>query len=199
VRGVRSSPAFKWFVLLLLPLTLAWKVAVRPAGTNQLNEGEKEAQRRVAEFLMRQHFVVTVSDSVEEGRPTIVASAGPCRIQIAKSPAVGWDRDLVRRYATPADEVFVVFRGRVYAEQPTWLTTSDYLWARLRRELGLGGEASLVLALIATRSCDAERLPWNELGLALQAPGDTATAGRGTIPRRVGPGAKHTRPDALRS
>jgi hypothetical protein len=185
-------------VLLLLPLTLVWKLAVRPADTNQLNESERDAQRRVAEFLVRQHFTVTVSDRVEEGRPTIVASAGPCRIQIAKSPAVGWDRDLVRRYATAEDQVFVVFQGRVYAEQPTWLTTSDFLWARLRRELGLGGEASLVLALIAKRNCDAERLPWNELGLALHAPANLTAARRmGTIPRTavpVGLAARQTLP-----
>ena len=43
-----------------------------------------------------------------------------------------------------ADTIFVVFGGRIYAEQPTWLTVSDYLWARFRRELGLKAEATPV-------------------------------------------------------
>jgi predicted small integral membrane protein len=163
VRGVSSSPGLKWFILLLLPLTLAWKLAVRPGGSGELNG--RDVQRNVAEFLVRQHFIVAVSDNVEEmGQPAIRASAGACRILIAKSPALGWNRELVRRYATTGDRVFVVFRGSVYAEQPTWLTLTDFLWARLRRELGFSAQATPVLAVIATTSCDAERLPWGELG-----------------------------------
>jgi hypothetical protein len=41
------------------------------------------------------------------------------------------------RNATVADQVFVVFAGKIYAEQPTWLTVPDFLWARFRRELGM--------------------------------------------------------------
>jgi hypothetical protein len=162
VRGVSCSRALKWFVLLLLPLTLGWKLAVRPGDSGVLTE--KEAQLKVAEFLVRQHFTVAVSEQMDEGRPTISATTGMCRMLIAKSPAIGSDRDVIRRYATAADRVFVVFRGRVYAEQPTWLTVSDFLWSRFQRELGFNAQASPVLAVIATTSCDAERLPWVELG-----------------------------------
>ena len=152
----------KWFVLLLLPLTLAWKLAARTGDVPE--PWEKEAQLKVAEFLRRQHFTVAVSDNMEEGRPAIHATAGACRMLIAKSPPIGSDRDMIRRYATAADRVFVVFHGAVYAEQPTWLTVSDSLWSRFRRELGLKTEASPVLAVVATSNCAAERLPWNELG-----------------------------------
>jgi hypothetical protein len=175
VLGVNSSHALKWFVLLLLPLTLAWKLAVRPGDAPEL--GEEEAQRKVAEFLVRQHFRVVVSGNMEEGRPAIYATAGACRMQIAKSPAIGSDRDMIRRYATAADRVFVVFHGAVYAEQPTWLTVSYSLWSRFRRELGLKTEASPVLAIVATSNCEAERLPWNELGM-----GGVAARDRGVAP-----------------
>jgi hypothetical protein len=159
---VSSSPALKWYViLLLLPLTLGWKLAVRPGGSGEV--AATEAQRKVAEFLVRQHFSVTVSEQTTEGQLMILATAGGCRMLIAKSPAVGWDRDLIRRYAAAEDRIFVVFRGEVYAEQPTWLTVTDFLWARFRRELGMGAQAAPVLAVIATATCEAERLPWAEL------------------------------------
>ena len=151
----------KWFVLLLLPLTLGWKLAVRPSDSGELKE--KDAQGKIAEFLVRQHFTVAVSDKMEEGRPAIRATAGACRMLVAKSPAMGWDRDMIRRHATVADEVFVVFAGKIYAEQPTWLTVSDFLWTRLRRELGVNVQPTPVLVVIATTSCAAERLPWDEL------------------------------------
>ena len=155
----------KWGVLLLLPLTLGWKLAVRPGDSGELKE--KETQLKIAEFLVRQRFAVAISEKMDEGhlgQPAIRATAGACRLLVAKSPSMGWDRDLIRRYATAADRVFVVFAGKIYAEQPTWLTVSDFLWARFRRELGMNAQPTPALAVIATPSCAAERLPWNELG-----------------------------------
>jgi len=61
------------------------------------------------------------------------------------------------------DRIFVIFRGKVYLEQPTWLTVLDSLRARLERGLGISAAASPVLAVIADPTCDAERLPWQEL------------------------------------
>ena len=155
----------RWLVLLLLLLlvTLGWKLAVRPADWAEIQEQEKGAQRKVAEFLVRQNFVVAASEKMQEGQPTIRASAGACRLLVAKSPALAWDRDVIRRHATAADRIFVVFRGRVYAEQPTWLTVTDKLWSRFRRELGFRGEETPVFAVIATASCNAERLPWDQI------------------------------------
>ena len=161
MRGVRFSPAFKWILILLLPITLAWKLAVRTAQPEA--DAEKEVQLGIARFLVRQHFQVVLSEQVSEGRPSVQATAGLCRMLIIKSPAVGWDRDLIRRNATPSDRVFVVFDGRVYAEQPTWLTATDFLWARFRRELGFRVQPSPVLGVVANGPCDAEALPWADL------------------------------------
>ena len=82
---------------------------------------------------------------------------------ISKSPALGWSRDMLRPYTTPGDRVFVVFRGQVYPDQPTWLTVSDALWSRFQRELGLKVRTVPVFAVIATANCEAERLPWQQL------------------------------------
>jgi hypothetical protein len=162
---VTSFPRFKWLVLvLLLAITLGWKVVARSAVGDQPTE--RDIQVQVAEFLVRQHFGVSVSEHLEEGRPSISASSGPCRMLIAKSPPLGWDRDLIRRYAEADDRVFVVFQGHVYADQPTFLTVFDSLWSRFRRELGSNVQASPVLAIVARPSCEAEQLPWNRLEVA---------------------------------
>jgi hypothetical protein len=158
-----SFPVLKWFVILLLPVTLGLKLIVRPgADLGELND--RQVQRRVAEFLSRQHFSVVSADKVEEGRPLVQASIGACRMIVAKSPAIGSDRDVLRRLATATERVFAVYRGKVYADQPTWLTVSDYLWARLQRELGLNTQSAPVLAVVAAPSCGAEQLSWDELG-----------------------------------
>jgi hypothetical protein len=162
---VRYSRALKWLVLVvLLAFTLGWKVAARSVAGEQLTE--RNVQAAVAEFLVRQHFDVSISERAEEGKPAVVANSGACRLLVAKSPALGWDRDLIRRYADIEDRVFVVFRGRIYSDQPTFLTVFDALLTRFRRELGFRVEPSPVLAVVARMSCDAERLPWEQLEVA---------------------------------
>jgi len=76
---------------------------------------------------------------------------------------MGWDRDLVRRLADPSDEVLVLYRGKIYNEQPTWLTVSDFLWARMLRELGISSQEMPAYAIISPRNCHASILPWEEL------------------------------------
>src|SRR5262249_21923559 len=120
----------------------------------------------VADFLVRQHFGVSISDRVAEGKPAIAATSGPWRILVAKSPVFGCDRDLIRRYAGPEDRTFVVFRGQIYSEQPTFLTVFDAMSSRLWRELGFGGQPNPVLGVVARINCDAERLPWDQFELA---------------------------------
>jgi len=83
---------------------------------------------------------------------------------VAQSSPTAWDRDRIGRDATAADRMFVVFDGRVYADPPVWLTVPHFLWARLKRELGFQAEAAPLLTIIASENCDAERLPWGELG-----------------------------------
>ena len=165
MHGVKYSRALSLLVLLLLlAFTLGWKVAARSVAGEQ--PPERNVQAAVAEFLVRQHFGVSISENAEEGKPSVVANSGSCRILVAKSPALGWDRDVIRRYADAEDRVFVVFRGRIYSEQPTFLTVFDALLTRFRRELGFKVERSPVLAVVARMSCDAERLPWDQFEVA---------------------------------
>jgi hypothetical protein len=164
VRGVSFSPGLKWLILplLLLPLTLAWKLVARPAERGTPND--RDVQARVGEFLNRQHFVVSATERAGDGKPMLAASAGSCRVLITRAAPIASDRDMIRQNASAGDSVFIVFHGQVYSEQPTWLTAADVLWSRLQRELGFPSRSIGPIAVIATRSCDAERLPWAELG-----------------------------------
>ena len=112
---MKFSPVLRLCALILLVLTLGWKVAISNGVFNELETKKTDDQRKIAEFLVRQHFIV-------------------------------------------------VFGGRIYSEQPTLLTVADVFWARFRRQLGLRAEATPVLVVIATKGCEAERLPWSELG-----------------------------------
>jgi hypothetical protein len=158
VRGVNCSTALKWFLILALPLTLGLKLIVRP---DRSAASAPDVQQKVAEFFLRQRFTVVLPDRTGEGM--LRASAGPCRILVANSDPIAWDSDAIRRNAMAADRVFVVFRGRIYQDPPTWLTVPYFLWSRLERELGLRAQAAPLLSVIATASCGAERLPWSEL------------------------------------
>jgi hypothetical protein len=159
---VSYSPALKWsFFVLLLLTTLGWKLAVQFSASDS---EEENVYLKVADFLVRQHFTVSVSKKLEEGEPAIRATAGTCRILVSQGTFEGWHRERIERYATPADAVFVVFDGKIYTQQPTWLTVPNYLWAKFRRELGLRVNAKPVFFVIAPKSCAAERLPWGELG-----------------------------------
>jgi hypothetical protein len=140
--------------LALLPLTLGLKLAVRPGGSSEPEEGDRSAQLKVAEFLVRQHFAVAMSQQATQGRPTIQAIAGPCRMLVAESSVIGSDRDLFSRNVTAADRVFFVWRGKVYQNPPRWLTVPQSLWARFRRELGLEVQTAALLGIIAAQNCE---------------------------------------------
>jgi hypothetical protein len=160
VRGVKCSTALKWFLIVALPLTLGLKLVVRP---DRSVASETDVQQKVAEFFSRQHFAVALADRTGEGQYMLRASAGPCRILVARPDPMAWDSAAIRRNATDGDRVFVVFRGRTYEEQPTWLTVPYFLWSRFERELGMRAEAAPLLSVIATADCGAERLPWGDL------------------------------------
>ena len=158
-------PVLRWFALaIVVLLSLGWKVAV---SHDAYNEGQKkreiDGQREIAEFLIRQHFTAVSQGTITE-LPAIRATAGACRMLLIKSSYDGSDRDRIVAYASAGDALFVVFGGRIYEEQPTFLTVANFLWARFRRQLGLRAEATPVLFVIAKKSCEAERLPWHELG-----------------------------------
>jgi len=153
---VISSSGFKWFIVLLLLPTLAWKAAIPADNPDSLKAD-------LIHFLERNHFDVVVTDRVVNYQPVIRASTGTCRLQIARLTPDGSNKDLIRHLTQGADRSFIVFRGQVYAEQPVFRTVMIYLASRALRELGLTGHIAPVIAVAANSSCEAERLPWGRL------------------------------------
>jgi hypothetical protein len=151
---MRLSLAFT-LLIILLSLTLGWKVAaVKPTRMGSKID--------IAAFLSRHGFRIT-EQIVITGLPVVAAAAGACRLKIVEVSPDGWTRDIVRYHIAPSERQFVLFRGRIYTEQPTWLTISYYWWTRSLRQIGLGILDVPVFVVSSTASCDAERLPWNEL------------------------------------
>ena len=83
------SRGLKWFIILLLPLTLVWKIAARVSYPNAPTQPGIDA--RVAEFLMRQHFSVAPLERGLDENPIIRATAGQCRMLVSVSSPVAWD------------------------------------------------------------------------------------------------------------
>jgi len=157
---VSFSPGFKKFLVLLLPLTLALKLV---AGVEDA-EDTYRLKDKILEVLAEHRFEVSVTDQTMAGMPIVRATMGSCHMLVGKASAFGWDRDRIRSLATnAADHVFIVFRGNIYAEQPTWLTAFNELWSRFLHKLSLARHVAPVIVVVATEACDAEHLPWNEV------------------------------------
>ena len=154
--GVNSSPAVKWFILLLLPLTLAWKLTVRPVDATEPTD-------RVSEFLIGQHFRVAETE-IMVAMPVALATTPECRMLVGVPSSYGSHRDTVRSLVGATDQAFFVFRGGLYDEQPVWATAFYRLWSKFLREIGVARDMIPVYAVIAASGCDARRLPWNQLG-----------------------------------
>jgi hypothetical protein len=153
---VNFSRTLRWSVALLVPLTLAWKIAIPPDNPDDLKE-------ELVEFFERNGFNVAVTDEMVNYVPIIHATADSCRLLIARLTPDGSNRDLIRSVIGDTDRQFVVFRGSIYAQQPILWTVVHYLSSRFLRELGLIRDITPVIAVGANSSCDTDRLPWGEL------------------------------------
>jgi len=148
------SPALKLFMILSVPLTLGLK-----AVTGEPDSYESKAA--ISEFLSRHRF--EIQEQTVAGIPTVVATSGACRMIVAEGSPNGWTRDMTRQILGAANPQFVVFRGAMYIEQPTWRTFTDHWLSKSIRKLGFARHSSPIIAVSATGSCDAEQLPWDEL------------------------------------
>jgi hypothetical protein len=151
---VSFSPALKLLLAVFLPLTLFWKLTVKADNGNHPEDD-------VTAFLARQGFQEVVTDDLNFRG--IRAVNGACHMRIIMPSYYGADRDIIRDLVTANETLIFVHQGRVYQEQPILLTLSAELWARALGKIGLPDRRTPVLAVIAHRQCDADRLPWGEL------------------------------------
>jgi hypothetical protein len=151
---VSFSPALKWFLAVLLPLTVVWKLTVKA-------EDNGQSEKEVVGFLVRQGFHAAVAEDMT--LPGIRAVNATCRMRIMMPSYYGADRDLTRNLVAADESLMFVHQGRVYQEQPILLTLSAEMWARSLRRIGVIDHYVPVLAVVAQRQCEAERLPWDQL------------------------------------
>jgi hypothetical protein len=157
VYDVKLTPAFNWLLILLVPLTFSCKlVAERPA--------VQDTQGKINQFLTEQRFEVTEQSLMKGSSTAVRAIKGDCSMLVAEASPDGSLRNLIRRHVTATmDRPFVVFRGHIYHEHPTWLMITQLWWMRLLRKLGISHEEATPIVVAATHSCAAERLPWAQL------------------------------------
>jgi hypothetical protein len=140
---------------IALVLSVAWKTAIRSGVEND----DKE---HLVDFLKRNHFEVSPAEQIVNDVSMIRAQTASCSLKIVQLAPNGSNRDLFRSLAAGADRAFVVFRGKVYVQQPIFWTVLDDFWVRHLRELGVATHNTPVIGVAANSSCDAERIPWNE-------------------------------------
>jgi hypothetical protein len=142
------SPAVKLFMILTVPLTLGFK-----AVTGEPDSYESKAA--ISEFLSRHRF--EIQEQTVAGIPTVVATSGACRMIVAEGSPNGWTRDMTWVPRTPSSSFF----GEPFTR--TWRTFTDHWLSKNTRRLGFARHTSPIIAVSATESCDAKRLPWDEL------------------------------------
>ena len=76
----------RWFLLILLALTLGWKVALRHHENSSELQKKEDGERKIAEFLVRQRFITLVSEKTTTDLPVILARAGVCRMSLSRHP-----------------------------------------------------------------------------------------------------------------
>jgi hypothetical protein len=153
---VSSSGVFRLSIVVLLLLTIGWKITIKPDEQNYLRDD-------IVGFFERHQFKVVVTEQIVNYTPIIRATTDSCDLQVARLSPDGSNRDLFQHLSARADRSFIVFRGRVYTLQPLLWTVLNYFWSRFLRELGLIKHITPVIAVAANTSCDAENLPWDEL------------------------------------
>jgi hypothetical protein len=149
---VSFSPILKWLIAIFLPLTLAWKLSVKANGNDHLEED-------IVAFLTSQGFKA----AKDTNSRMILALNGSCRMHVMVAFNNGADRDTMRSLVRADENLIFVQQGKVYHEQPILLAVSTELWVRVLRKMGLTDRREFVLAIVAQRQCDADRLPWDQL------------------------------------
>jgi hypothetical protein len=150
---VNYSPAFRWLVVMLLPITLLLKI---PVGA----EDSGEFATRIANFLTERGFK-TVTFEELLSTPVVRANSGECRMFVVNMLSKRWTRELISKVSGTDDRIFTVFRGAVYEQAPTLQIAINNQYFKILRQLRLS-RAQLVIGVSASSICHADELPWNE-------------------------------------
>ena len=146
-------------LLLLLLISLGWKSAIHRDYSSNLED-------KIRSFLARNHFIVTVSEEMIRDKRTFRATKAACRMLVTEISPRGWERDSYKQPRNNSGSGLYRFRRKDLCRAANVADRVDFLWYKLLSELGLNVRPTPLFAVMATKSCDAERLPWYELGSA---------------------------------
>jgi hypothetical protein len=140
---VKFSPALRWLLVLLLPLTLAWKLATKAPDPNK-------ARKFIVEFLERHDF-----HTLDEREPLvdiqiIEARSLACRLLVGNVSPYGVHTEIVQQLGAPTDRRFFVFRGTIYQQQPIIVTAVSYLGLPLTSRMTKKSATSFICSSAST-------------------------------------------------
>lgn len=136
-------------LLLSVPLK-AWTIVSAHDG------GGPEVESVLAERLAAEGFRTSYEERIL-ARRSVVGEAGSCRVWMGLVSNEGWHRDIVVSSAAPGEEVAFFFKGRAYADQPTWATWLDEKAAVLARSFAVPLQPSPVVAAHIGPHCALDR------------------------------------------
>ena len=143
----------------VLIVTLAIKVAFGPSAA-AVPEPDRAAP--IAAFLELQGFSLEPKPTDTEP-PMLVASKAGCELRITEVSPFGWHRHVLAQLARPGESAAFIFEGAIFPSQPLWRTAVDHNWRRLLSYTGLTLPRHPVLGVLASQTCELDRLPWTRL------------------------------------
>ena len=160
---MRASSRLKLLFALLFALSTAGKVIADGRSRHGTEETiQSTAKDRIATTLGRHGFRVEKAEALPDS-PFVPAVAGDCRLLVVLAAPGGWHRDITHRLASPQDQVFFVFDGVMYRDQPKWLPWVHQYWHALNLHVGRKLAARPLLGVVGSPDCDPRVIPWREL------------------------------------
>jgi hypothetical protein len=150
-----------WPLAFMLAATLSWKVATVEQGFAIDQASVPIERQHIIDWLRRDRFSVEVPP--DNGIATVSAHRNGCDMTIIAVDPRGFHRQLVATMRPARADLFFVYKGNIYPEQPVPITLlAHHFWAR-SRDLGIRLPRYLVLGVIST-GCREQEISWAELG-----------------------------------
>ncbi|MEP9376692.1 hypothetical protein ABLE91_08280 [Aquabacter sp. CN5-332] len=111
-------------------------------------------QQGLSVLGVHQNLDLTLVDA--EKRPS-------CRITLANMAPQGWHGGVVRRMADDGAQLFFVFDGAIFPEQPAMRARLQLYLSLILRHLGFSAPVHPLLGVIADKDCHAATYPWANL------------------------------------
>lgn len=143
----------------LLAISLAGKIL-----SNQPTPPPDDALFAAAvEQALRSNGFSRIAREPFEKRTSIVATRGSCTVWAAESNAHGTFAEPIARRARRVGPLHFVFDGEIRDERPRYEPLLSFYWWRELRRIGVEAPRRPVVAVAASKGCDALSMDWSGL------------------------------------